>query len=446
MTVTFLLLYGLVIIALLMISAFFSGSETALTATSKARMHHAANGNDKRAQRVLILLEQKERLIGTILLGNNLVNILASALTTSLLVLLYGEAGIAYATIGLTLIVVIFAEILPKSYALAYPERLARRAALPMQILIKITLPVTWLIQLIVRAVLWSFGIQTKQEFNVERHEQELRGAIDLHRGEAPDIVQERHMMKSILDLDDTTVEDVMTHRKQIEMIDADQPVLDLIDNVLQSRFTRIPIYRQEQDNIIGVLHAKSLLRALRGLQKTSKNGIPDMPETVELAKLANPPWFIPDSTSLMDQLLAFRERREHFAIVLDEYGSLMGIVTLEDILEEIVGNIDDETDLKLAGGKIAGVKPQADGSYLIDGAVTLRTLERELEWYFPNEEAVTLAGLILDEARRIPEQGQHFMFYGFRFEIKKRNRNQIREIMVIPPATLTQNNQKSKN
>ncbi|MFK7867476.1 MAG: HlyC/CorC family transporter [Alphaproteobacteria bacterium] len=450
MDIIWMLFYACVIIVLLMVSGFFSGSETALTAVSKLRIHHAANNGDKQAKRVLRLLEHRDRLLGTILLGNNLVNIFASALSTSVLISIVGEAGIIYATLGLTLLIVIFAEVLPKSYALFHSDQASRHAALPMLFLVFVLRPITELIQWLVRGILACVGLKYNFEFNIEHHEEELRGAIDLHRGDDPEIGHERHMMKSILDLDEITVEDVMTHRKNVEMVDLGQSFNQTIDKIMQSRYTRLPIYRDDQDGILGVIHAKALLKAIRhqiksGPAEKQEDDATDQPKDqlkdqtgwtqIDLEKLAYSPWFIPNSTSLMDQLLAFRERREHFAMVVDEYGSLMGIVTLEDILEEIVGNIDDETDLRLAG-----VKPQTDGTYIVDGSVSLRNLERDLEWDLQDEEAITLAGLILNEARRIPAEGQIFMFYGFRFEIKKRSRNQIREIIVTPPPAAPTN------
>ncbi len=441
MSFLFIAVYIIIILVLLGISAFFSGSETALTAISKSRLHHAANQGEVRAKRVVALLKRKEQLLGTILLGNTMVNIFASALATTLFMTLFGEAGVLFSTFALTFIIVIFGEVLPKSYAIVNPDKIARRSSFLMNILMFLLHPLTLIIQYIVSGILSLFGLKHAYQFNHEDHEEELRGAIDLHRGENPDIGHERHMMKSILDLDQTTVADVMTHRRNVEMINLDLTPFEILDQLFQSRYTRLPLYKGEPDNIIGVIHGKSILKAIHNQQKSNSKNPESNPhkisdenrgidlEAIDLEKLASTPWFIPESTSLMDQLLAFRERREHFAMVVDEYGSLEGIVTLEDVLEQIVGNIDDETDIRLAGVKI-----QEDGSYLVDGAVTLHSLERDLEWHFPNEEVVTLAGLILHEAKRIPAEGQIFTFHNFRFVIKKKVRNQIKEIIVTPP------------
>lgn len=420
MTLADLYIPGAILI-LLMLSFCFSGSETALTATSRSRMHVQSKQGEKRAGTVLRLLERRDRLIGAILLGNNLVNILASALATSFLVGVFGEAGVAYATIVMTLLVLIFAEVLPKTYALAHADRVALVVAPVMRWVVVVFAPVTHTVQVIVRATLKPFGVDISTSISVEQHEEELRGAIDLHDGADPDIRQEREMLRSILELDDVEVADIMTHRRKVVMVDLDHPVKEGVETVLGSPYTRIPVYRGDPDDICGVLHAKALLREIH-----ARGGAM---EDLDLAALAAPPWFIPDSTTLLDQLQAFRARREHFAIVVDEYGAFMGIVTLEDILEEIVGNIDDETDIA-----VPGVRPQPDGTYIVDGSVTLRTLARDLEWDLPDENAATVAGLVLHEARLIPEPGQAFLFHGYRFEVLRRQRNQITALRVTPP------------
>ncbi|HAE04179.1 MAG TPA: hypothetical protein DCG04_22605, partial [Rhodospirillaceae bacterium] len=339
---------GLAILLLLILSFFFSGSETALTATSRSRMHQQAKQGDKNAGTVLKLLERKDRLIGAILLGNNMVNILASALATTVLVSIFGEAGVVYATIGMTALVLIFAEVLPKTYALSHADAVALKVAPVMRWIVFLFAPITATVQSIVRATLRPFGVDLSTSISVEQHEEELRGAIDLHSGEDPDIRHEREMLRSILELDEVEVADIMTHRQKVVTLDLDDPVEDLVEQILGSPYTRLPVYRGDSDDISGVLHAKALLREIHARGGNIKD--------LDLATLAAPPWFIPDSTTLLDQLQAFRERREHFANVVDEYGAFMGIVTLEDILEQIVGEIDDETDIA-----VPGVRPQAD-------------------------------------------------------------------------------------
>lgn len=411
----------LAILVLLLFSAFFSGSETALTAASRQRLHQLAKQGNARAQVVLDLFDRKDRLIGAILLGNNVVNILASVLATYTLLIFFGDAGVAYATLIMTLLIVIFSEVLPKTYAIGNADRVALAVAPIIKILVFVLSPLTHSIQLLVRLSVRPFGIRLGDELGLTQSEEELRGAIDLHAGPDPEVRHERLMLRSILDLDDVAVEDVMTHRRNVTLINADDPIEAALDQALTSPYTRIPIYRNEPDNIIGILHAKPLMRELRAKNMEMT--------TDDLLALTAKPWFIPETTTLLDQLEAFRERREHFSIVIDEYGATMGIVTLEDILEEIVGSIEDEQDIA-----VPGARRQTDGSYVIAGSVTLRDLNREFEWALPDDAASTLAGLILHEARRIPEPGQLFTFYGFRFEILRRQRNQVSSIRVRPP------------
>jgi magnesium and cobalt exporter, CNNM family len=408
------------IIFLILCSAFFSGSETSLTAASRPLMYQLEqNDGDKRAAIVNRLLDSKERLIGAILLGNNLVNILASALATSMMIEIFGETGVVWATLVMTVVVLIFAEIMPKTFALQNANRMALAIAPIMKVMVLVLAPITMTTQFIVASTLKLFGAGSSEAEG--QTAEELRGAINLHEGQDQAVSQERTMLHSILDLNEVEVGEIMTHRKGVVMVDADMPADQIVQEVLDSPFTRVPLYRNEPDNIVGVLHAKALLRAIRAQSGEV--------EKLNMEELAAKAWFIPESTTLMGQLEAFRARREHFAIVVDEYGSFMGIVTLEDILEEIVGDIEDEHD-----DEVEGVQLQADGSYLVDGIVTLRDLNREFDWRLPDEEASTIAGLILHEARRIPTVGQVFSFYDFRFEICGRKRNQVTSIRVFPP------------
>lgn len=410
---------------LIALSAFFAGAETALTGASRARMHQLEQEGNRRARLVNRLRDDKEHLIGALLLGNTAMNVLAASLATSVLIGLFGARGVAYATIGMTALIVVFAEVMPKTYAINHADRSALTLAPVVRAAVALLSPVTAAIAWVVAAILRLFGSQI-HIVAVGTSAEELRGAIELHRGEeaaeADEVRHERAMLRSILDLAEVPVSDVMTHRRNLVTIDAGQPPAAIVDEVLASPYTRLPLWKDDPDNIVGVLHAKALLREVRG-----QDGRLDRIDVVDLAAR---PWFIPDTTTLLDQLQAFRERREHFALVVDEYGSLMGVVTLEDILEEIVGDISDELDVQ-----VAGVKPQPNGSYVIDGWVTIRDLNREFEWRLPDDKASTIAGLVLHEARKIPEVGQVFTFYGFRFEILRRQRHQITAIRVTPPA-----------
>jgi Mg2+/Co2+ transporter CorB len=407
------------ILVMLLMSAFFSASETALTAASRPLMHQLAQNGNRRAAIVNRLHARTDRLLGTILLGNNMVNILSSALATSVLITLFGEAGIVYATLGITVLVLLFGEILPKTYAFRRANNVALFVAPLISAIIAVLWPVTHAFEFATRLTLRLIGVgQDQPGFGPSA--EELRGAIELHAGEGA-VKDERAMLRSILDLGEVTIEEVMTHRRSVAMIDADQPPQEIVAQVLASPYTRIALWRGEPDNVVGVIHAKALFRAVQARQG-SLDGL-------DIVALSAKPWFVPESRTLMDQLQAFRRRREHFALVVDEYGTLMGIVTLEDILEEIVGDIADEHDIA-----VPGVIRQPDGSFVVQGSVTIRDLNRELDWRLPDEEAVTIAGLVLHEARRIPEVGQAFMFHGFRFEILRRHRNQVTAIRVTPP------------
>ncbi|MDP6572281.1 MAG: HlyC/CorC family transporter [Rhodospirillales bacterium] len=409
---------------LLILSAFFSGSETALTAASRPLMHQMAQKGDRRAATVERLHAKTERLIGAILLGNNLVNILASALATSLMIAAYGEAGVAYATIVMTLMILILAEILPKTYAFKNANRTALWVAPVVNALVFVLAPVTHAIQLVTRAMFKAFGVDFDSGAMLGGQAAELRGAIELHAGDDQSVRHERAMLRSVLDLADVQVGEIMIHRKNVDAIDADEVPRSIVDQVLASPYTRIPLWRGKTDNVVAVLHVKALLREVRAQDRRI--------EDVDIASLAAKPWFIPESTTLLDQLLAFRDRHEHFSLVVDEYGSLMGIVTLEDILEEIVGDISDEHDVA-----VTGARGHSDGSFTVWGSVTIRDLNREFEWNLPDEEAATVAGLVLHESRRIPEVGQAFMFHDFRFEILTRHRHQITSVRITPPMEL---------
>jgi Mg2+/Co2+ transporter CorB len=408
------------IVVLLVLSAFFSGSETALTAASRPRMHQLEKKGVRRARLVNRLFAHKERMIGAILLGNNLVNILASALATSYLISMFGDAGVVYATAAMTLLVLIFGEVMPKSYAYQHADRLALKAAPVLAVIIAVFAPVTHAIHVLIRGVLRLFGVRLASEEAFSAAEEALRGAIELHRGDEPAVRHERDMLRSILELADVDVDEVMHHRQDIVMIDANLAPREIVERVLESPYTRLPLYSGEVDNIVGVLHVKELLRSVHAR--------PTPLDDLNIREVATEPWFIPESTSLLDQLQAFRARREHFALVVDEYGALMGVVTLEDILEEIVGEIADEHDIMTVG-----IRPLKDGSYMVDGRVTIRDLNRRFEWRLPDEEAATIAGLVIHEAKLIPEVHQIFNFHGFRFEIMRRRRNRITSIRITP-------------
>lgn len=399
------------ILGLLACSGFFSGSETALTATSKARMLSLEKDKDARARRVNHLIADRESLIGAILLGNNLVNILAASLASAVFLAMFGEAGVPIATLVMTLLVLIFAEVLPKTYALSNPDRMALVVSLPLRFFVMIFAPVVAAVQAVVRLTLRLLGANVEGPV-LSAHE-EIRGHIDLHHQEGGVVKTDRDMLGGVLDLRELTVDDVMVHRKNLLMLDIDQPAGELVEAALTSPHTRLPLYRDDAEDIVGVLHARDLARALH-----QAGGDADK---IDIEAIKREPWFVPETTPLQEQLTAFRAKREHFALVVDEYGGLMGVITLEDILEEIVGDIEDEHDVA-----VEGVAPLPDGFVMVEGATPIRDVNRALDWALPDDEAVTIAGLVIHEAQTIPEAGQVFRFHGVQFEILERKRNQI--------------------
>lgn len=405
---------------LLILSAFFSGSETALTAVSKARMHKLESDGDARARKVNFLIRDRERLIGAILLGNNLVNILATSLATSVFITLFGEGGLAnvVATATMTVLVLVFAEVTPKTAAIARSDGFAMFVAPGMRWVVRIFAPVTHIVQMIVRAFLKVFGLDVSRDSAVFSATEEIRGAVDLHHSEGGIDKESRDLIRGALELDDIRVEEIMVHRKSVEILDLDQPTEVIIQKALKSAHTRLPLFRVSNDNIVGVLHAKDLLRALWDADGD--------PKAVSIETIARSPYFVPETTTLQEQLDAFKIKQEHFALVVDEYGAIQGLVTLEDILEEIVGEIEDEYD-----SPVQGVRPQADGSVNVDGDVTIRDLNRAMDWTLPDDEAVTVAGLVIHESQSIPEVGQTFSFHGFRFKVLRRRRNQITALKI---------------
>jgi Mg2+/Co2+ transporter CorB len=406
------------IIVLLVFSAFFSGSETAITAASRARMHSLAKRGSWRAALVNRLIGKRERLIGALLLGNNMVTITASTLAAGLFLELFGHAGVAYATLVMTVLVVIFAEVLPKTYAINKPDRMSLAVAPSVNVVVNALAPLASAVQAVVRLLLRAMGAGAPEAAQEMAAHDELRGAIDLHHREGAVVKLTRDMLGGILDLRELTVSDIMVHRTKMETLDADSPPETIIEEALKSPYTRFPIWKDEPENIIGVLHSKNLLRAVREAQGDLSK--------INVVEIASEPWFVPDATSLKDQLSAFLKKKAHVALVVDEYGEVMGLVTLEDILEEIVGEISDELDVV-----ISGIRPQPDGSVLVEGSVPIRDLNRFMDWSLPDEEATTIAGLVIHEAQIIPERGQAFTFYGFRFEVLRRQRNKITQLMI---------------
>jgi Mg2+/Co2+ transporter CorB len=409
-----------IVLVCLLLSAFFSGSETALTASSRASMTRLEKHGNRRAAIVNRLLEQRERLLGALLLGNNAVNIAASALATGILLAWFGKAGVVYATVAMTILVVVFSEVVPKTAAFNAPDRIALAVARPMHWIVRLLGPILMAIEALARWLLARVGITVGEDQGILSAHEELRGAVDLFHREGGVEKLDRDMFGGVLDLRELVVSDVMVHRTNMISLNADDPPEDLVNAVIASPVTRLPLWREETENIIGVLHVKDLLRALHAVDGDATK--------VDIAALMTPPWFVPDTRPVSEQLKAFRRRKTPFALVVDEYGEVEGLVTLEDILEEIVGDITDEHDVAMPG-----VRRQPDGSVNVDGAVTIRDLNRVLDWNLPDEEATTIAGLVIHEARSIPEVGQSFTFHGFRFRVLRRERNRITALRIQP-------------
>lgn len=405
---------------LLLVSAFFSAAETGMTATSRARLTEMERRGSWRASLVLGLTKTRERLIGAILLGNNVANITASAVATAILIKTFGDSGAVIASAAMTVLVLIFGEVMPKTYAIAYPDRVALAVAPIMRVLVAVFGPVVIAVEYVVKKILRLFGANMSNVNDVLSAHDELRGTIDLHHKEGTFFTNDRNMLGGILDLQDLEVLDAMIHRTKMVGIDAADAPEKIVKQVLKSGHSRFPVWKDKQDNIVGILHAKNLFAALQESDGDSAK--------VKIEDVMNPPWFVPDTRPLADQLKAFLRRKTHFAIVVDEYGEVQGLITLEDIIEEIIGDIKDEHDFVSSG-----IKPQPDGSYVVEGTVPLRDLNRALNWNLPDEEATTIAGLVIHDARMIPEVGQVFNFHGFRLEVLKKRKHQITSVKMTP-------------
>jgi Mg2+/Co2+ transporter CorB len=421
-----LIIVFLVIVVLLSVSALFSAAETALTAASRGRMHQLEKDGDRAAGRVNKLLGDRESMIGAVLLGYNLINILSSALATEFInKIVPGAWGVVIATALMTALVLVFVEVLPKTLAILRPDDVARGLSAFVLFFVRLLDPIVDAIQWIVRRTLKLFGVNIDMKADVFAAHEEIRGAVEFHHEEGAIESRDRRMLGAVLDLSEMDVSEVMVHRKAIVMLDADLPPRELIEEALNAPHTRMPLFKDDPDNIVGILHARDLLKAIA--DKSGKTS------AVDVMAIARQPWFIPETTNLKDQLSAFLRAKNPLALVVDEYGALQGLVTLEDILEEIVGEIEDEYDMP-----VQGVRRQADGSVAVNGQVTIRDLNRAMDWSLPDDDWVTVAGLVIHEAQTIPEPGQTFIFHGHRFQVVRRQKNQITALRVSPPLDET--------
>lgn len=414
-TPTSLLLVILVILILL--SAFFSSSETGMMSLNRYRLRHLTKQGHRGARRASQLLQRTDQLLGVILLGNNFVNILASAIATLLAVQLWGEAGIAVATIILTIVLLIFGEVTPKTLAASSPEKVAFPASFVLLPLLKVFYPAVWLINLISGAVLRLIGHQPNTADNDHLSREELRTLVH----EAGVRIPSRHkdMLLSILDLEKVSVNDIMVPRNEIVGIDIEDEIDEIIQQLHSVQHTRVPVYRGNIHNIIGILHLRNAARFLSE----------DTPSKSLLMQSCREPYYIPENTPLHVQLLNFQQEKRRLGIVVDEYGDVLGLATLEDILEEIVGEFT--TDMVTTNSHITEL---SDGSYLIDGATTIRVLNKTLNWNLPTDGPKTLNGLIIEALEAIPEGNICLKLHNHHVEIKQIKDNMVKTAIVSAP------------
>jgi Mg2+/Co2+ transporter CorB len=400
---------------LILLSAFFSASEIGMMALNRYRLQHLAESGHRAARAVHKLLERPDRLLGVILLGNNFANLAASAIATIIALKLFGEAAIAVATGVLTVVVLIFAEVAPKTIAAREPERVAFPAAYVLRPLLKALYPLVWLINQIANRMLRMLGVPLDKKGD-QLSSEELRFAVL----EAGTFIPKSHqtMLLGILDLEKITVEDVMVPRGQIQGVDLDDDWDDILAQIVRSRFTRLAVYRGSLENVVGMIHIRMVLNRIRE-DKLSREA---------LVESMDEPYFIPEGTPLNRQLLNFKRARRRIGFVVDEYGDIMGLVTLDEILEEIVGDFSTE-----ALGKIEDIHPQADGSYLVKGGASIRDLNRKLGWQLPSEGSRTINGLITEYLEDIPEPGTSLRLNGYQVDVM-RTRGTAVEVARIRP------------
>jgi Mg2+/Co2+ transporter CorB len=398
---------------------------TALTASSRGKLKQLADKGSSGAAAAMHVTDDSERMIGALLLGNNIVNILSASLATALMTKAFGDSGVAVATAIMTVLVLVFGEVMPKTLAITFPEAVAQRVAPVVRVLIVLFSPIVTLVRALVRLLLRLVGVRADPNSKILALRDEIVGAISLGHSEGAMEKEDRDRLLGALDLGERTVDEIMKHRRQIELIDADLPPDALISAVLASAHSRLPLYRGDEENILGVIHAKDLLREVDRLRRAGE-GL----EKLDIVKVAMKPYFIPDTTTLDEQMREFLKRRTHFAIVVDEYGAIQGLITLEDILEEIVGEITDEFDVV---ARDSSLTRDETGAWLVEGAMTIRDLNRAIEWNLPDNEANTVAGLVIHEAQMIPLEGQAFSFHGFRFQVLQRRENRITKLRIRP-------------
>ncbi|WP_397378485.1 HlyC/CorC family transporter [Pseudomonas sp.] len=414
-------LFGLLIF-LLLCSAFFSSSETGILSLNRYRLKHMAKEGHRGAKRVTALLSRPDRLLGTILIGNNFVNILASSIATVLALQLWGEAGIAIATIGLTLVLLIVGEITPKTLAALHPERVAYPVSLPLQLLLKLFYPLVILLGWISNGLLRLFGVDPTSKRNDSLTTEELRSVVRESGHELPK--NRQNMLLGILDLERVTVDDIMIPRNEVTGINLEDDIETIINQLTHTTHTRLPVFRTDINQIEGIVHMRQIARLL------TQN---ELSKEVILAACSEP-YFVPEGTPLSTQLLNFQKQKRRIGIVVDEYGDVIGIVTLEDILEEIVGDFSNQNLMQNTD-----IQPQADGSHIIDGAAYIREINKALDWHLPSDGPKTVNGLITEALESIPDSAVCLQFGPYRLEILQASENRVKSVRIWQADATTQ-------
>ncbi|WP_193074074.1 HlyC/CorC family transporter [Pseudomonas sp. FME51] len=404
----------LILVVLIALSAFFSSSETSMMSLNRYRLKHLSKKGHRGAQRAEDLLGRPDRLLGTILVGNNIVNILAASIASVIAVQLWGDAGIAISTILLTIIILIFGEITPKTLAALRPEMIAFRVAIILSLLQRVLYPVVWLCGTVSNGLLRLLGVNPKSNQNGQLSAEELRTVVN--EGTLGITRKRQNMLLSILDLEKMTVNDIMVPRNEAYGIDLDDDMSVILDQLRTSHHTRLPIFRGDINNVTGLVHMRIIARLLSRDELTKES----------LIASSKDPYFIPENTPLHTQLLNFQKHKRRIGFVVDEYGDVIGLVTLEDILEEIVGEFT--TDLLPANHDI---HPQTDGSYVIDGSVALRAINRQLLWKLPEDGPKTLNGLITERLENIPDNSVGLSIGQYRLEILQIKDNMIKSVRI---------------
>lgn len=411
---------------LLVFSFYFSGTETAVTAVSKSQLYDLEKKGNWCARKVNELKKDSSLLLGTLLFGNNIVNIALTALSTSLMIDVFGDRyGVLIATFGVSFIVLVFSEILPKTYAINNALSFSLKSIPILNVMVICFSPFVNALNGLSKIIIRFLPNSDQNRITADVVKAEIRGTLLIPTDDVS-INQEKGMLKSVLDLSDVTVEDIMIHRSQLVSLNASLPLPEIFDFVSRSPFSRIPLWKGTPENIVGILHAKALLKLMNAYYGGRVK--------VSVSDYLTKPWFVLNTTSLLDQLHAFKKKREHFALVVDEYGVIEGLVTLEDILEEIVGDISDENDS--LEQSVLQVMQTDTGGYRVDGNATIRDINRHFKWELSDEHAATLAGYILYEIERIPIVGETFVINGFSFTIVQKEKNKLSVIDILPPAS----------